>query len=78
MQWEHSLSSLGARSEPVRTRLCSLSLYIVKDILCFGSVTVVRYSATVYSLFMDKEHADLLILLVDSLQFAKKNIFVFL
>ena len=33
------------------SRLYSLSLYIVKDFLNFGSVTVVRYSATVYSLF---------------------------
>ena len=35
-------------------RLCSLSLYIVKAFLKFGSVTVVRYSATVYSLFRAK------------------------
>jgi hypothetical protein len=32
-------------------RLCSPSLYIVKAFLKFGSVTVVRYFATVYSLF---------------------------
>jgi hypothetical protein len=31
-------------------RLCSLSLYIVKESLHFGSVTVVRYSANVYAL----------------------------
>ena len=30
-------------------RLCSLSLYVGKAFLKFGSVTVVRYSATVYS-----------------------------
>ena len=35
-------------------RLCSLSLYIVKVFINFGSVTVVEYSATVYSLFRDR------------------------
>ena len=35
-------------------RLYSLSLFIVKDDLIFGSVTVVRYSATVYTLFRAK------------------------
>ena len=51
VQWEHSLSSLGSQVCLWRpfsmARLCSLSLYLVKDFLSFGSVTVVRYSATV-------------------------------
>uniref|UniRef100_A0A8K9XP68 Histone chaperone RTT106/FACT complex subunit SPT16-like middle domain-containing protein n=1 Tax=Oncorhynchus mykiss TaxID=8022 RepID=A0A8K9XP68_ONCMY len=38
--------------------LCSLSLYIVKAFLIFGSVTVVRYSANVYSLFRAKYHSS--------------------
>ena len=32
-------------------RLCSLSLYLVKVFLSFGSFTVLRYSANAYSLF---------------------------
>ena len=40
-------------------RLCSLSLYIVKAFLNFGSVTVVRYSAAVYSLFRAKQQSSL-------------------
>ena len=55
VQWLHSLSSLGSQVclwRPLSmARLCSLSLYLVKDFLSFGSVTVLRYSATVYSLF---------------------------
>ena len=55
VQWVHSLSSLGMQVRLCRpfsiARLCSLSLYLVKIFLCFGSVTVLRYSATVYSLF---------------------------
>ena len=51
---EHSLSSLEShvclRRPFSIARLCSLSLYLVKAFLKFGSVTVVRYSATVYSL----------------------------
>ena len=54
----HSLSSLESqvclRRPFSMTSLCSLSLYIVKAFLKFGSVTVVRYSATVYSLFRAK------------------------
>ena len=54
-QCAHSLSSLESQVclwQPFSiARLCSLSLCIVKSFLKFGSVTVVRYSATVYSLF---------------------------
>ena len=50
----HSLSSLEShvclRRPFSIARLCSLSLYTVKAFLKFGSVTVVRYSATVYLL----------------------------
>ena len=57
-QWVHSLSSLEShvclRRPFSIARLCSLSLYIVKAFLNFGSVTVVRYSAAVYSLFRAK------------------------
>ena len=57
-QWAHSLSSLEShvclRRPFSIARLCSLSLYIVKAFLNFVSVTVVRYSATVYSLFRAK------------------------
>ena len=54
-QCAHSLSSLEShvclRRPFSMARLCSLSLYIVKAFLKFGSVTVVRSAATVYSLF---------------------------
>ena len=54
-QCAHSLSSLESQvclRRPFSiARLCSLSLYIVKAFLNFGSVTEVRYSAAVYSLF---------------------------
>ena len=50
-QCAHSLSSLGSlvclRRPFSIARLCSLSLYIVKAFLKFGSVTVGRYSATI-------------------------------
>ena len=58
VQWVHSLSSLGIQVCLWRpfsiARLCSLSLYLVKIFLCFGSVTLLRYSAMVYSLFKDR------------------------
>ena len=48
-QCAHSLSSLESQvclQRPFSiARLCSLSLYIVKAFLKFGSVTVVKYSA---------------------------------
>ena len=50
-QWEHSLSSLVSQvclwHAFSRDGLCSLSLYLIKDFLSFGSFTVVRYSVTV-------------------------------
>ena len=71
-QWAHSLSSLEShvclRRPFSIARLCSLSLYIVKAFLKFGSVTVVRYSATVYSLFRAKKHSSLLWFFVNSSQ----------
>ena len=60
----HSLSSLESQvclRWPFSIAwLCSLSLYIVNAFLKFGSVTVVRYSATVYSLFRAKNNYSLL------------------
>ena len=57
-QCAHCLSSLESqvclRWAFSIARQCSLSLYIVKAFLNFGSVTVVRYSAAVYSLFRTK------------------------
>ena len=57
-QGAHSLSSLHSQVCLLRpfsiARLCLLNLYIVKEFLNFGSVTVVRCSATVYSLFRAK------------------------
>ena len=51
-QCAHSLFSLESqvclRWPFSIARLCSPSLYIVKAFLKFGSVTMVRYSATVY------------------------------
>jgi len=56
----YRVSSLGSqvcRWQPLSTaRLCSLSLYLVRDFLSLGSVTVLRYSAIVYCLFRAKWH----------------------
>jgi len=58
VQWVQSLSSLGSqvcRWRPLSTaRLCSLCLYLVKDFLSLGSVTMLRYSAIVYCLLRAK------------------------
>ena len=57
-QWQHSLSSLGSQvwwCLPFSiAKLWSLSLFIVNAFLRFLSVTMVRYSATVYCLFRVK------------------------
>jgi hypothetical protein len=78
-QWAHRLSSLESqvclRWSFSIARLCSLSLYIVKAFLKFGSVTEVRYSATVSSLFGVKYYSSLLCFVVDSFQL--NNNFVF-
>jgi hypothetical protein len=44
---------------------------MVKAFLNFGSVTVVRYSATVSSLFSAKKHSSLLCCFVNYFQFVK-------
>ena len=60
-QCANSLSSLESqvclRRPFLIARLCSLSLYIIKYFLNFGSVTVVRYSAT--TVFRAKSHSSL-------------------
>uniref|UniRef100_A0A4W5RA42 Glypican 5c n=1 Tax=Hucho hucho TaxID=62062 RepID=A0A4W5RA42_9TELE len=74
-QCAHSLSSLESlvclRRLFSIARLCSLSLYMVKAFLNFGSVTVVRYSATVCSLFRIKKHTSLLYFFVNSFECVK-------
>ena len=72
-QWAHSLSSLESQicqRQPFSiARLCSLSLYIVKEFLTFGSVTEVRYYAT--TLCLGPSSIPVCCFLFNSFQFVK-------